>query len=74
MSRMRFRVFAAMLVAVGVLGFASVARAQGAYFGQNKVQYQTFKFQVLKTEHFDIYFHPEEEAAAQMASRMAERW
>lgn len=27
------------------------------YFGQNKVQYQEFNFQVLSTEHFDIYFY-----------------
>src|SRR5438045_2520912 len=48
--------------------------AQGGYFGRNKVQYQEFNFRVLKTEHFDVYFYPEEEQAAQMASRMAERW
>ena len=48
--------------------------AQGGYFGQNKVQYRDFDFQVLRTEHFDIYFYPEEEQAARMASRMAERW
>jgi Tol biopolymer transport system component len=48
--------------------------AQIGYFGQNKVQYRDFKFQVLKTQHFDIYYYPEEEAAARMASRMAERW
>ena len=38
------------------------------------MQYREFKFQVLKTEHFDIYFYPEEEAAARMTARMAERW
>ncbi|HVL66939.1 MAG TPA: BamA/TamA family outer membrane protein [Vicinamibacterales bacterium] len=48
--------------------------AQGDYFGQNKVQYRTFDFKVLKTEHFDIYYYPEEEEAARMAARMAERW
>ena len=48
--------------------------AQGGYFGRNKVQYRDFNFKVLKTEHFDIYYYPEEEAAARMASRMAERW
>lgn len=48
--------------------------AQTGYFGQNRVQYDTFKFQVLKTEHFDIYFYPEEEEAARMAARIAERW
>jgi Tol biopolymer transport system component len=27
------------------------------YFGQNKVQYKNFNFQVLRTEHFDIFFY-----------------
>jgi Tol biopolymer transport system component len=48
--------------------------AQGGYFGQNKVQYREFDFKVLKTDHFDIYYYAEEEPAARMASRMAERW
>jgi Tol biopolymer transport system component len=52
----------------------SAALAQGGYFGRNKVQYRDFKFQVLKTEHFDIHFYPEEEAAARMTARLAERW
>src|SRR4029078_11108966 len=50
------------------------AWAQGGYFGRNKVQYQESNFKVLKTDHFDVYFYPEEEDAARMASRMAERW
>ena len=37
---------------------------QAQYFGRNKVQYESFDFRVLKTEHFDIYFYPPEEAAA----------
>ena len=45
----------------------------GGYFGQNKVQYRKFDFKVLKTEHFDIYYYPEEETGAKMAARMAER-
>ncbi|MDQ3212235.1 MAG: peptidase S9 [Acidobacteriota bacterium] len=52
----------------------SPAAAQGGYFGGNKVQYREFDFQVLATEHFDIYFYPEEKEAATLASRMAERW
>jgi hypothetical protein len=48
--------------------------AAAQYFGQNKVQYRTFDFQVLKTEHFDIYYYPAEERAARDAARMAERW
>ena len=49
-------------------------RSPAQYFGRNKVQYRTFDFRVLKTPHFDIYFYPEEEAAARDAARMAERW
>ncbi len=29
-------------------------RADAQYFGQNKVNYQTFKWSTLHTEHFDI--------------------
>lgn len=36
----------------------SSAPASAQYFGRNKVQYHTLKFEVLKTEHFDIYFYP----------------
>ena len=57
-----------------VLFAPAQAAAQGGYFGRNKVQYRDFKFQVLKTEHFDIHFYPEEEAAARMTARLAERW
>ena len=50
-------------------------RRRGAqYFGRNKVQYRTFDFQILKTEHFDIYYYPEEAEAAAIVARMAERW
>jgi hypothetical protein len=59
------------------LSFALVALSSpvhGQYFGRNKVQYESFDFQVLKTEHFDIYFYPDERDAAGQAARMAERW
>jgi Tol biopolymer transport system component len=59
---------------VSLLCAPSAALGQVGYFGQNKVQYRVFKFQVLETQHFDIYYYPEEEAAARMAARMAERW
>ena len=41
------------------------APLQAQYFGRNKVQYQNFDFQVLKTEHFDIYYYPAEQVAAE---------
>src|SRR5438132_1378730 len=52
--------------------FSGDARAQ--YFGRNKVEYRGFNFQTLRTDHFDIYYYPREEAAARQAARMAERW
>ncbi len=66
---MRHRVVA-WLAALVLLGSTSAY----AQFGRNKVQYRTFDFQVLHTEHFDIYFYPEEGDAARMVSTLAERW
>ncbi len=62
----------AALACAILVGSAMPAAAQ--YFGQNKVQYRSFDFRVLKTQHFDIYYYPEGEAAARDAARMAERW
>src|SRR5258705_11940582 len=50
----------------------STAGAQ--YFGRNKVQNGSLEFQTLHTEHFDIYYYPEEEQMTREAARMAERW
>lgn len=50
------------------------APADAQYFGRNKVQYKQFDFQVLHTEHFDIYYYPEERDGVELAARMAERW
>ena len=62
-----------VLTAFVTLALPAALHAQG-YFGQNKVQYRTFDFRVLKTDHFDVHYYPEEEQAAQMIGRMAERW
>ena len=42
------------------------------YFGKNKVQYTEFEWQVMTTNHFNIYFYTEESAVAQVAARIAE--
>ncbi len=60
------------IIAVALMVVAPSAHAQ--YFGRNKVQYESFDFRVLKTEHFDVYFYPPEREAATHAGRMAERW
>jgi hypothetical protein len=56
----------------GALLAFTATTAQGQ-FGRNKVQYQAFDFRIIKTEHFDIYFYPQEREAALDAARMAER-
>jgi Tol biopolymer transport system component len=66
---------AGILLALSLAALAlapQVGRAQ--YFGRNKVQYESFHFQVLRTDHFDIYFYAEEQQAAEQAARIAERW
>ena len=64
-----------LLVAAGTLLPAVLAAvpAAGQYFGRNKVQYRAFDFQIIKTEHFDVYYYPQERAAAVDAARMVER-
>jgi Tol biopolymer transport system component len=68
------------LSAVGLLGAVTLmlgpwsAAASAQYFGRNKVQYESFDFQVLKTEHFDIHYYPEAQEAVEQTARMAERW
>jgi len=47
-------------------------RAQ-TYFGQNQVQFQKFNWKVLKTEHFDIHYYPDEAQMAHVAGSLAER-
>src|SRR6266702_8434746 len=44
------------------------------YFGQNKVQYQSFDFHIIQNEHFEVYYYPAERAAALDGARIAERW
>ena len=49
----------------------STTAMRGQYFGQNKVQYDRFDFQVIRTEHFDIYHYPEEAEPVRLAARLA---
>ncbi|MCK4414848.1 MAG: PD40 domain-containing protein [Candidatus Eisenbacteria sp.] len=58
----------ALLVALG----SSLAGAQYIRFGKNKVNYRSFDWSLLKSDHFDLYYYPEEEELAQIALAMAE--
>lgn len=43
-------------------------------FGRNKVQYENFRFRILKTINFDLYHYGEAIEAAKLAAPMLERW
>jgi len=71
----RTRLYAGVAVVTALMGSGPWAgRAEAQYFGRNKVQYERFDFQVLKTEHFDIHYYPEAREAVEQTARMAERW
>src|SRR5512142_952212 len=53
-------------------GVPRAVAAQFGYFGQNKIQYQSFAWRVLPGEHVDLYFYPEEEELARVALGYAE--
>lgn len=61
----------AMTLAFAFTLLPSSAHAQ--YFGRNKVQYRNFDFQIIRTQHYDVYYYDQERAAVQDAARMAER-
>src|SRR6266566_2813134 len=65
------RTVSRLIVVLGLSILATPAAAQ--YFGQNKVQYRSFNFQSIRTEHFDLYYYPDERGGALDAARMAER-
>src|SRR2546425_4560349 len=60
-----------LMVVLGVGILATPAAAQ--YFGQNKVQYRSFNFQSIQTEHFDFYSSRVGRGGALAAARWPER-
>jgi hypothetical protein len=61
---------------IGLLGAAVAAAApagaQYGSFGQNKIQYRPFDWRVLRGEHVDLYYYPEEEELSRVALAYAE--
>src|SRR3989441_1839177 len=55
-----------------LLACASSVAAQYGYFGQNKIQYRRFDWRVLRGEHVDLYYYPEEEELGRVALAYAE--
>lgn len=51
---------------------AAPASAQLSRFGKNKIQYDDFQWEVLTSEHVDLYYYPEERELALVALSYAE--
>jgi len=60
-----------LILLIIIFVFAETGSAQ-YYFGRNKVHYDHFRWQILKTKHFDIYFYPEMRELAEMGASFAE--
>ncbi len=48
------------------------SRAQFYSFGRNKVQYESFKWNVIRTKHFNIYFYGRLKSIAETGAKFAE--
>jgi len=60
------------VLAVACLVKASPTAAQYYAFGKNKVQYENFQWQTLKSEHCEVFYYPQEEPIARLAVQFAE--
>ncbi|MGQ9561773.1 MAG: peptidase MA family metallohydrolase [Candidatus Oleimicrobiaceae bacterium] len=61
-----------VLACLGTMFLLPSAGQGQYYFGRNKVQYDNFRWHVLQTEHFDIYFYPEMRKLAEIGAAYAE--
>ncbi len=64
----------AFLIAIAAVATTFPGIADAQYFGRNKVQHEQFDFRIFETQHFRLYFYPEEEVPARDMARMSERW
>ncbi len=62
---------AALCVAL-LVAAPAIAAGQFGYFGENKIQYHSFAWRILKGQHVDLYFYPAEEELARVALAYAE--
>lgn len=60
------------LVLAASLTLAAPATAQLSYFGKNKIQYEDFQWEILSSDHVDLYYYPEERELALLALAYAE--
>ncbi len=74
MAKTNLTFFSAVIFFPLLILLVTPDEAYSQYFGRNKVRYTDLEFKTLHTEHFEIYFYPEEEGGVEYAAEMAERW
>jgi len=65
----------ALLTIVLVVGLTGQANAQNQfapYYGKNMIHYDKFDWHIYKTDHFEIYYYPENEQHLQRVASYAE--
>ncbi len=68
------RFFCSFLAALFLVPLWAPVSAEAQQFGRNKVQYETFDFRILETNHFEIYFYDDLEDSIEDIGRLADRW
>ncbi|MFN8588046.1 MAG: BamA/TamA family outer membrane protein [Candidatus Eisenbacteria bacterium] len=68
---MRLRGAWGLALAAGLAFCASPAQAQ--YFGQNKVQYGTYEWRSIESDHFEVYFYAGSDSLALRTLDLAEK-
>ena len=64
---------AALGVLLATLGTPALAQTPFVpYFGKNEVRYDSFKWQIYTTDHFEIYYYPETEQHLERVAGYAE--
>jgi hypothetical protein len=64
---------AGLVISMATSGAAAAAQTPFVpYFGKNQIRYDTFKWQIYTTEHFEIYYYPEIEPHLERIAGYAE--
>ncbi len=67
---------AAAVVAAAIVFAPQPALAQTPfvpYFGKNQIRYTNFRWYIYTTDHFEIYYYPEDRAAPRTGRRVTPR-
>src|SRR5262245_24377681 len=67
--------FVGAMAALAVVSFATPIHAQTPfvpYYGKNQIRYDTFRWHIYTTDHFEIYYYPETEQHLERVASYAE--